>query len=407
MKWRKFGILTKLLAVSLIVSSMTGAMVALATNDVWEIHLPANHATDSDNWLHAVSAASDSAVWAVGSYDTANGYQPLVEKWSGSSWAAQTGASGNYDSELFGVEAISPTLVWAVGYEGSGAKAGNYAYESQPTGSASTFIESTTNGGTSWAKYNSPPSPGSGFNNLRGICAISASDIWAVGFYHDGTSYQTLAVHYNGSTWSSVTTPHPGTNDYLYGVACVGGSDVWAVGNVDSSSLIIHYNGSSWSQVTSPSPGSSLNFLEGVACYSGSECLAVGEHRDTSPVTFSSWSVYYNGTSWTTKSTTNSGTGDNVLASVDYVGESTWAWAVGFYDKPNEETNVMRWDGSSWSLTASPEQNSNDNRLRGVTTIPGSGICSGGGTWAVGAYVNSSYWQTLAESYMITPQCSP
>ncbi len=407
MKSRKLVLLTRLI-ISITVSLTTGAIVALATNDVWEIHLPTNHTTLSDNVLYSVSAYDSSNVWAVGSYDTINGFLPLIEKWGGSSWTEQTSNGATSNSELFGVAALSSSKVWAVGNNGSGDKAGTWPWEPQPTTAGYTYAEFTSDGGSTWKRNTTTLSPGSGFNTFRSTCFNSSNDGWAVGYYNNnGAASRTLAEYWDGTQWNIVNPPNPGTNNYLYGVACVATNDVWAVGNADgNATLIFHYNGTSWSQATSPSPGTYLNYLDGVACYSSSECFAVGEYYNTGSVA-KSLIIHYNGTSWSTVSSPNSGTGSNALASVAYVGASNWAWAVGFYNNPPNKTNILRWNGTSWSTATSPNQGTANNRLHGVTTIPGSGVCAGGGSWAVGQYLNGSYYQTLAESYTITPSCRP
>src|SRR5262252_6853053 len=58
------------------------------------------------------------------------------------------------------------------------------------------------------------PHPGSYDNELFRVAAVSASDIWAVGEYSSlGFPLQTLAIHWNGTTWSSIPTPNQGAGD--------------------------------------------------------------------------------------------------------------------------------------------------------------------------------------------------
>jgi hypothetical protein len=66
---------------------------------------------------------------------------------------------------------------------------------------------------------------------LTSIWGTSASDIWAVGY--------NSILHYNGTSWSSITYGSP----TLFGVWGSSASDVWAVG---VSNTILHYDGSSW-----------------------------------------------------------------------------------------------------------------------------------------------------------------
>src|SRR5947209_11172460 len=77
------------------------------------------------------------------------------------------------------------------------------------------------------------PSPnGSSSSNLSGVAAVSANDIWAVGSSGNQRSgAQTLIEHWNGSSWSVVTSPSPATgNNELFSVSAASASSIWAVG---------------------------------------------------------------------------------------------------------------------------------------------------------------------------------
>src|SRR5579863_3870073 len=88
---------------------------------------------------------------------------------------------------------------------------------------------------------------------LIDVACPTTTDCWGVGV---GTSNQAAIEHYNGSTWSSTSSPNPGTTDELTGVACAGAADCWAVGLTRSGSsqadLIEHYTGSAWALVIGP-----------------------------------------------------------------------------------------------------------------------------------------------------------
>jgi hypothetical protein len=71
---------------------------------------------------------------------------------------------------------------------------------------------------------------------------------------------QTLVEHWNGTQWSVVSSPNPGTNyDSLEGVAAISASDVWAVGaylyGADTQTLVEQWDGTQWSVVPSPNVG--------------------------------------------------------------------------------------------------------------------------------------------------------
>jgi len=90
-------------------------------------------------------------------------------------------------------------------------------------------------------------------SSLYGVDCSSARDCWAavgnvgVGTFSAGTN--SLALHWNGSQWTPVTTPsgQGSPSD----VTCSSSTDRWAVGNVDSSNgnlnFALRWNGSTWS----------------------------------------------------------------------------------------------------------------------------------------------------------------
>src|SRR3954454_23616981 len=57
---------------------------------------------------------------------------------------------------------------------------------------------------------------------LRGVAALATNDVWAVGGYPT-----TLIVHWDGTTWSVVSSPPTGGE--LNAVAAVAANDIWAV----------------------------------------------------------------------------------------------------------------------------------------------------------------------------------
>src|SRR2546427_5023090 len=67
--------------------------------------------------------------------------------------------------------------------------------------------------GTHWA-IGTSANANSTVNQLIGVTALSATNVWAVGYYftsHDVK--QTLIDHWNGSKWSVVSSPNASTGD--------------------------------------------------------------------------------------------------------------------------------------------------------------------------------------------------
>jgi hypothetical protein len=72
------------------------------------------------------------------------------------------------------------------------------------------------------------------------VAAASTSDAWAVGTRRadQGSAFRTLAEHWNGTAWTTVPSPSPGTgDDWLYGAAAVPGGGFWAVGTAGGNTL--------------------------------------------------------------------------------------------------------------------------------------------------------------------------
>jgi len=348
----------------------------------WSV-VPSPNGSSSSN-LSAVAAVSANDVWAVGSSgNQRSGAQTLIEHWNGSSWSVVTSANpGSIYNTLYGVTAISAANVWAVGY---------YV---NTTGVTQTLIEHWN--GTSWSVVKSP-SPATGNNELFSVSAASASSIWTVGFLTNNTSQtpvdQTLIEHWNGSSWSVMKSPNPGSSsDHLNGVAAVSTSDVWAVGNGKTSSgktLIEHWNGSSWSVVTSPSPGSGGD-LRAVAAVSAGNVWAVGYYSPNSS-SIQTLVERWNGTSWQVVKSANIGTSPTFSAVAAVSAHDIWA--VGSYHNPNSneffQTLTEHWNGTKWSIVKSPSPSSFSTQLLGVAAVSATNV------WAVGVADSN----TLTEHY--------
>ena len=121
--------------------------------------------------------------------------------------------------------------------------------------------------------------------HLQAMSAVSASDLWAVGYAAPaGSSSVTRAEHWNGRSWRQVATPviDGSTQSDLDGVSADTASDVWAVGSyVDQSgtgdTLAEHWDGTAWVQVPTPNPsGSSYSVLSAVVAVSPTSVWADG-----------------------------------------------------------------------------------------------------------------------------------
>jgi len=219
------------------------------------------------NALSSVTAISPSDIWAVGEETNGTSEYSLVEHWNGTSWnVVSSPKPGSGYNVLSAVTAISPSDIWAVGYYYNGG--------------SHTLVEHWN--GTSWNIV--PSFDYGGISGLSAVTAISSNDVWAVG-NSNGT---TLVEHWDGTSWNLVSSPSPGSYyNALSAVTAISPSDVWAVGssansNSSFSTLVEHWNGTSWSIVSSPSPGSIYNGLGGITAISPSDVWAVGQYANDS-----------------------------------------------------------------------------------------------------------------------------
>ena len=294
-------------------------------------------------YLQDVSAPSKYNVWAVGGTSSGDPAQTLAMHWTGSTWTKVTTPVQGASATFSGVTAISSTNVWAVGSIGPGPAV---------RATESPLIEHW-NGSTWTTQVFSVPTSG---GSLSDVAASSASDVWAVG--HTGgtsedTGQTTMIEHWNGTAWSRVSSPNPaGEGSVLQSVTAISSSNAWAVGYTmtDSGtyqSLTLHWDGSTWSVVTSPNPGGDTN-LRGVAGGSASDVWAVGY---TGQCQHGGWrcstvAMHWNGSSWSVKTTLNpSSSFLNAFLGVAY--SSGTVYAVGTNDWAG--TMIQRWNGSSWT----------------------------------------------------------
>lgn len=159
--------------------------------------------------LSGVTATAWNDVWAVGDSENAV-RQVMILHWDGQAWhrAAYRGPAGN--SYLSSVAAVSAADVWAVGNTIRGTDVGP-AFTVRWTG-------------RKWLRV---PIPDAGSSVLSGVTAISARNAWAAG----GGAGHTSVEHWDGTAWSAVPSPGPGTSSDLQAVAASSASNVWAVGS--------------------------------------------------------------------------------------------------------------------------------------------------------------------------------
>jgi hypothetical protein len=262
-------------------------------------------------------------------------------------WGTTRSAPAGKLGELFGVAAVSPTEVLAVG---------GYNPGRAPTALLTNPYAERWNG-TAWTATPVPLGPvysPAQAAQLNGAAAVGPGDAWAVGTVSNPSSFasQTLAYHWDGTAWTRSPTPDPAgaaRGNTLAAVAARTASDVWAVGGdgySPAASLVLHWNGTAWRQVRVPNIGA----LDAVSTAPGRVWVAGGNRVEQ-----------YNGTSWSSL--------PPVTGLITGLADTpAGLWAVGLVEFGCGEGTCTAnwaalWNGSAWRVVVSGDSTG----LTGVT----------------------------------------
>ncbi|MEO8972998.1 MAG: hypothetical protein ABI406_15540, partial [Ktedonobacteraceae bacterium] len=314
-----------LVSVLLAIIAITPTQQAFAQSSIWQIVKSPNGSTQpvSNNLLLGATTIASNDIWSVGYFNE----NTLTEHWNGTRWALIQSPNGTSGSKLNAVSAVSSNNVWAVGIQDTnGSVTGNR-----------TLIEHWD--GTRWLVVSSPNASIEG-DELYGVAAISANDIWAVGYFENNaeTLILPLLEHWDGKQWSIAQDPavNSGIN-FVEAVTAASTNNVWAVGYVingaDNENLIMHWDGTQWSVLPTVPVTSDGNILQSVAAVSSKDVWAVGRLNVNQGEASSTFALHWNGQAWSHVSTPNNGTLTNSLWGVTAL-SSTDVWTVGLAAQP-------------------------------------------------------------------------
>lgn len=185
---------------------------------------------------------------------------------------------------------------------------------------------------------------------VQDLTVFSSDDAWVVGYDTLAHPHHivTVAEHWNGSTWTRIDTPNPGSQESEFtSISGSGPDDVWAVGywwngHGADRMLTEHWDGTAWSVVPSQNPGvtghhHSQRVLDDVLALSPDDAWAVGYTDFQGGV-----AEHWNGSSWklVTLPTTTALFSLSGSAPDD-------VWATG--QKTGRAGVVLHFDGSTWS----------------------------------------------------------
>jgi hypothetical protein len=262
-------------------------VTAVASNNVWAVGSFSNVSSstrftlvehwDGSKWnlvssptpsvggqLNTVTALAANNIWAGGTTGGAN----LMEHFDGTAWSIVTVPTPQRQSSIASISAISSTDIWAVGAGGKYASGEALHYN-----------------GTAWSIVTTPQPFFQG--SLSSVVALAPNNVWAVGAGEPRTGPSgevTVIEHWDGTSWTIVPSPNvspSNTSNFLTGIAAVSATNIWAVGYYTNSTgthtLTEHWDGTSWSIIPSPDGAAAASILSGVAATSTGTVVAVGE----------------------------------------------------------------------------------------------------------------------------------
>ncbi|MEY9863356.1 hypothetical protein ABH935_009006 [Catenulispora sp. GAS73] len=333
--------------------------------------------------LMSISPKSASDAWAVG-VDYLNSNTVIAtqaEHWNGIAWRVTPtpDPTGNVDI-LNGVANVSPSDAWAVGYSQNTA------------GSYSALLEQWN--GTRWATAPGGKAATSSQETLNVVAATSPSDVWAAGEHFDSSAggFVGLIEHFNGTAWSIVPNPDSYTSNGIQhsvpswnAIVANSASDVWVASNSGSQTAVVeHWDGTAWNVIPTPQfttlNGVSVNqvAVNGLAATSAKDVWAVGtvtgfgRHAPRNQLI-----EHWDGTAWTVAASPAGTATPQGLSSVAAL-SPTDAWALGF--QPGTANPALQhWDGTAWSNVAVP---SASGVLSELAAAPSSTLVALGSTQA-------------------------
>ncbi len=267
--------------------SGTGPLAETWNGKAWANVTVALPTGDTGGTLSSVSCVASGVCQTLGTAFDGTNNVVFGNQWNGTALsltsAATPTASGSTPApSASGMSCVSPTWCIAAGVN-----------DTQVTSSAP-FSELWN--GTSWSLLTTPAASTGLGSALHAVSCAGQNFCEAVGQINGtGPLNQTFIETWNGSSWAITPSPNTSTSEsqQLNGVSCFSATTCSAVGQADAASgpspatLALSWNGSSWSIVANtPNSGPTQTVADGVSCVTNWACVAVGSFESsTAPAT--------------------------------------------------------------------------------------------------------------------------
>ena len=310
--------------------------------------------------LSGVAAAANNNAWAVGYSGSTVSPKILMLHWNGSAWSKVAAKQLKLNGSAGQLSAI--TVVNAKDAYAVG-------YTGSPLGTTRTLLLHWN--GSTWGTVTSPTPVARGA--LTAV-TVTAKGGWAVGYYATGPAavdYWTLAFRLSGAKWSRVSSKTD--NAAFTGVAVTSAGITWATANAVGmiTGGVAEWKGSAWTWLHSFPVQGQYHALNAIAAGPRGIAFAVGANGNV-PET-PALSMEWNGHAWV-----KAAVSAPLASSLDAVtfAPGGAAWAAGSTELGGADPMIVHWNGHEWTRVAAPGKNA---RLDGI------GFSAAKYGWAVGS----------------------
>lgn len=262
------------------------------------------------------------------------------------SWTTVRSANiGPYENELKTVTALSKTNAWAFG-----------AYHKTSDLGQSTWLAEHWNG-RRWSRA-ALPAAGCHLDGISDSSAVSAQNVWLLGYGNGYTDVQTCLLHYHAGRWSQA--PLTGLEidvSLSWGaIAAAPGNRAWLAGSqliygVGSVPTIAQFNGGSWHLTNVPLADGWEGGFAGLARIPRtSQWVAVGASEDVGDQGQIALAARFDGTSWSVQDVPGS-TGVQLMDVLPLSPTNVWAVGYRWGTEPGEVGPVVaHYTAAGWRL---------------------------------------------------------
>ena len=268
----------------------------------------------------------------------------------------------------FGVDGTSPTDVWAVGYHTPNPPLG-------PTLTLTMHFD-----GKDWSVVSSP-NPDPDYQFVSDVAAVRSDWAIAVGTYSPvGSKAQTLALEWDGSSWSHIQSPEAKNGCAFRSITKTPSGEMFAAGTwQEGNGLLAHRTGGSWDVHLAPPVRVFRNRFYGVSALSEDEIWCVGT-KGESYGDFEILIQRYDGNgNWTTFDEPTPGWSDSLEDVVAIASDDVWV--AGFWYDPGLSATqplLMHFDGASWTQESLPPFLDRGAELRAIEAISSTEVYASG-----------------------------